>query len=93
MLLAFTIKLLHVIFYVNLFVLKIVGMFYAEVSNFPMHMRIILRNFNMKYTKIYEFFEIYYVGNYQIKLYFQVIYMIFRLIFVPFHLVIGCWSS
>lgn len=28
----------------------IFGLFYAEVSNFPMHMRVIIRNINLRYT-------------------------------------------
>jgi hypothetical protein len=33
------------------------GLFVAEVSNFPMHLRVILRNFGRRYTKSYEYSE------------------------------------
>jgi hypothetical protein len=39
------------------------GLFVAEVSNFPMHMRVILRNFNLKNTKSYELAENIYLGT------------------------------
>ncbi len=32
------------------------GLVFAEASNFPMHMRMIVRNYNLRYTKLYEFF-------------------------------------
>jgi hypothetical protein len=31
------------------------GLFVAEASSFPMHVRIILRNFGLRYTRAYEF--------------------------------------
>lgn len=31
----------------------IVGMSVAEISNFPMHIRMILRNLGLKYTRLY----------------------------------------
>lgn len=34
--------------------LAIGGLFYAEVSNFPMHARVICRNFSIRYSKAYE---------------------------------------
>ena len=67
-------------------------MFYAESSNFYMHMRILIRNFNLRYTKLYELFEIMYISNY-ILIYIIVIYVIFRMIVIPFHLVVGVWKS
>ena len=30
------------------------GLFVAEVSNFPMHLRVIFRNFGLRYTRVYE---------------------------------------
>lgn len=32
----------------------IVGLSVAEISNFPMHLRTILRNIGLKYTKLYQ---------------------------------------
>jgi hypothetical protein len=42
----------------------LIGLFLAEVSNFPMHFRCILRTFKMRYTKLYEFSEIMYIVTY-----------------------------
>lgn len=42
------------------------GLFAAEVSNFYMHARVILRIFNRKNTKAYELAENIYLGNYLI---------------------------
>lgn len=42
----------------------LIGLFLAEVSNFPMHFRCVLRTFKMRYTKLYEFAEILYIGTY-----------------------------
>jgi len=42
----------------------LMGLFLAEVSNFPMHFRCILRTFRMRYTKLYEFSELIYIGTY-----------------------------
>lgn len=39
------------------------GLFVAEVSNFPMHLRVIFRNFGLRYTQSYEFFENLYLGT------------------------------
>lgn len=30
------------------------GLAVAEVSNFPMHLRVILRNYGLRYTEAYE---------------------------------------
>jgi hypothetical protein len=38
------------------------GLFVAEVSNLPMHLRVIFRNYNLRYTQGYEFFENLYLG-------------------------------
>jgi len=42
----------------------IMGLLFAEVSNFPMHCRCILRTFKMRYTKLYELAEMLYIGTY-----------------------------
>jgi len=42
----------------------IMGIFFAEVSNFPMHFRCILRTFKMRYTKLYEVSEMLYICSY-----------------------------
>ena len=36
---------------------SILGLFFAEISNFPMHFRIILRTYDLKFTKLYELME------------------------------------
>lgn len=40
------------------------GLFVAEVSNFPMHLRVIFRNFGLRYTKAYEYSENTYLCSY-----------------------------
>jgi len=40
------------------------GLFLAEVSNFPMHFRVVLRTLKMRYTKLYELAECMYIGSY-----------------------------
>ena len=40
------------------------GLFLAEVSNFPMHSRIILRELGLRYTLIYELTESIYLIMY-----------------------------
>mmetsp|Transcript_9079 Transcript_9079/g.7998 ORF Transcript_9079/g.7998 Transcript_9079/m.7998 type:complete len:264 (+) Transcript_9079:64-855(+) len=40
------------------------GLFYAEASNAPMHLRCILRTLKMRYTKFYEFNELLYITVY-----------------------------
>jgi len=40
------------------------GLFYAEASNAPMHLRVIVKTFKMRYTAIYEFLEIVYLSVY-----------------------------
>lgn len=42
----------------------LIGLFLAEVSNFPMHFRAILRTLKMRYTKLYEFSECLYMATY-----------------------------
>lgn len=42
----------------------LLGLFLAEVSNFPMHFRAILRTLKMRYTKLYELSECLYMGTY-----------------------------
>ena len=46
------------------FIIIIGGLFLSEVSNFPMHFRIILRSFGLRYTLIYELIEIIYLFLY-----------------------------
>ncbi|KAL4440769.1 hypothetical protein ABPG74_013750 [Tetrahymena malaccensis] len=58
----------------------LLGLFFAEVSNFPMHARVILRSFNLRYTKIYEVLELVYMVS----------YIIARSIMIPFALWIHC---
>lgn len=60
----------------------VVGLLCAEVSNFPMHARIILRNVNLRYTKAYEACEVSYF----------VLYTIFRGIFVPI-MIFAAWRE
>jgi len=45
------------------------GLFVAEVSNFYMHLRVVLRTFNRKNTKAYEYSENIYLGNFSILLF------------------------
>jgi len=42
----------------------LIGLFLAEVSNFPMHFRAILRTLRMRYTKLYELAECAYIVSY-----------------------------
>lgn len=42
---------------------SITGLFVAEISNFPMHLRVIFRNFGLRYTRAYELSENIYLGN------------------------------
>jgi len=42
----------------------LIGLFLAEVSNFPMHFRSILRTIKMRYTKLYELSENMYIVSY-----------------------------
>lgn len=44
----------------------LMGLGMAEVSNFPMHFRVILRIFDMRYTKTYELAEILYIVSYAV---------------------------
>ena len=44
-------------------ILPLVGLFLAEVSNFPMHFRVVLRTLKMRYTKLYELAECAYIGK------------------------------
>lgn len=39
------------------------GLFYAEISNVPMHIRMILKGIGLRYTKSYEWSENIYFGN------------------------------
>ncbi len=61
------INLIIVIIYID-------GLFVAEISNLPMHLRIILRNINLRYTLMYELCEYTYFA----------LYMIFRGLMFPF---------
>jgi len=56
------------------------GIFYAEISNLPMHLRAIVKNLGFRYTRLYETLEIIYI----------VVYSIARGIFTPIFLVIPC---
>ena len=40
------------------------GLLCAEISNLPMHLRVILRNLNLRYTLLYETCEYMYFGSY-----------------------------
>jgi len=40
------------------------GLFVAEISNFYMHLRVILKLYNRKNTKAYEYSENIYFGNF-----------------------------
>jgi len=42
----------------------LIGLFFAEVSNFPMHFRVVLRTLKMRYTKLYELAECAYIFLY-----------------------------
>jgi len=42
----------------------LIGLFLAEVSNFPMHFRAVLRTLKMRYTKLYEVSEGIYILTY-----------------------------
>jgi len=42
----------------------LMGLFLAEVSNFPMHLRVVLRTLKMRYTKLYELAECMYIVTY-----------------------------
>jgi len=42
------------------------GLFWAEISNCPMHVRAILRTLKRRYTLIYEFSEIFYLFTYML---------------------------
>jgi len=44
--------------------IALLGLFLAEVSNFPMHFRAILRTLKMRYTKLYELADCLYLGTY-----------------------------
>ena len=52
----------------------VIGLFFAEISNFPMHFRIILRTYNLKYTRLYETLEIAYL----------ILYIVARGLIMPF---------
>ena len=43
------------------------GLFCAEISNLPRHIRVILRNYGLRYTKGYEYAENIYIGIYVLK--------------------------
>lgn len=62
---------------------SIYGLLYAEISNFPMHLRAILKHLNKRYTKIYELSEIIYM----------LIYIIARGLVAPFNLMIPIINS
>jgi hypothetical protein len=61
--------------YLNLYILD--GLLCAEISNCPMHIRVILRNLNLRYTLTYELCESIYLLS----------YMLFRGIVFPIILV------
>lgn len=53
------------------------GIFFAEVSNFPMHFRCILRTFGMRYTKMYELSEALYIISYIVARGMGITYVVF----------------
>jgi len=57
------------------------GLFYAEASNAPMHLRMMLKQLKLRYTGLYEFLEMTYIG----------IYFVFRGIFAT-KLFFDCWQ-
>jgi hypothetical protein len=57
----------------------ITGLMYAEVTNFPMHARMILKSLQLRYSKAYEVFEVLYM----------LLYIVARGIFCP----IMCWGA
>jgi len=60
----------------------LMGLFLAEVSNFPMHFRCLLRTFKMRYTKLYEYSEILYIATYILARGFCITYLVSTAIFV-----------
>ena len=66
------------------------GLFVAEVSNLPMHLRVIFRNYNLRYTQGYEFFENLYLG---ILLFNSVLYILARGIICSFFVLIPSLQS
>ena len=53
---------------------NIIGLMFGEISNLPMHVRNILRTYNLKFTKIYDLTEVIYLYS----------YVIARAIIIPF---------
>lgn len=51
----------YIIYILSTFSL-LVGLFFAEISNSPMHMRKILRSLKLRYTKSHEVLEMFYFG-------------------------------
>ena len=66
------------------------GLLVAEISNFPMHLRTILRNYNLRYTKAYETCENAYLSIFTLII---VLYILARGIFCPIFLVYPCLFS
>jgi hypothetical protein len=54
--------IIQVIAYDNGCGFVVMGLFVAEVSNPPMHVRILLRNVGLRYTRAYEVAEYFYFG-------------------------------
>lgn len=54
----------------------LMGLFFAEVSNFPMHFRAVLRTIKMRYTKMYELAEGAYICTYVIARGFGCTYLV-----------------
>jgi len=59
------------------------GLFFAEVSNFPMHVRAILKTLGLRYTRLYECLELIYMST----------YIIARGVFIPIEVVYNCVSA
>lgn len=61
----------------------IYGLYYAEISNAPLHIRANLRILNKKYTKIYELVEMIYIS----------VYVVSRGYYTPIYCVYPCAMS
>lgn len=66
-----------------IFIINTVGLFLSEVSNFPMHFRIIIREFGLRFTLIYELMESIYLF----------LYLLARGICTPIYLTWNCIES
>lgn len=81
--------------YYNNSTLSMVGLFYAELSNPPMHLRAIFRSFGMRYTISYELCDIAYIVIYIIARGVFITYAIYQTLLngeIPFLLRFTCFS-